>query len=269
MYELLTQGDTAGIFQLESSGMQDLMRKVRPDSFPDIVASIALYRPGPIGSGMLDDFIARKHGQTSVVYDFEDLRPILPKLMALSSIRNRCSRSRCGLQAILREARIFFAARWVRKKPRRWRSRKPPSWKARSRTTTTRRSRKDFRPDGEVRRLRFQQVALGGLLRWSRARRPISRPTTSSNFTPPCCPSNVRTRTRSRNISAMPDATAFPCSRPISMSQQPISRFCQRRRFASVWEPSRASANCDRSHPRGQTEGRNFQRPLRLLRPYR
>ena len=77
MYELLTQGDTAGIFQLESSGMQDLMRKVRPDSFPDIVASIALYRPGPIGSGMLDDFISRKHGQTPVLYDFEDLRSIL------------------------------------------------------------------------------------------------------------------------------------------------------------------------------------------------
>ncbi len=77
MYEMLAKGDTLGVFQLESSGMQDLMKKVKPDCFGDIVASNALYRPGPLESGMVDDFIARKHGQTSVVYDFEELRPIL------------------------------------------------------------------------------------------------------------------------------------------------------------------------------------------------
>jgi len=77
MYEMLTKGDTAGIFQLESSGMQDLMKKVKPDAFGDIVASNALYRPGPIGSGMLDDFIGRKHGTVPVIYDFDELKPIL------------------------------------------------------------------------------------------------------------------------------------------------------------------------------------------------
>ena len=77
MYEMLAKGDTAGIFQLESSGMQDLMKKVKPDAFGDIVASNALYRPGPLESGMVDDFINRKHGHTSVVYDFEELAPIL------------------------------------------------------------------------------------------------------------------------------------------------------------------------------------------------
>ncbi len=77
MYEMLTKGDTLGVFQLESSGMQDLMKKVKPDCFGDIVASNALYRPGPLESGMVDDFIARKHGLTPVVYDFEELRPIL------------------------------------------------------------------------------------------------------------------------------------------------------------------------------------------------
>ncbi len=76
-YELLGRGDTLGIFQLESSGMQDLLRKVHPDAFADIVAISALYRPGPIGSGMLDDFIARKHGDVSVQYDFPALEPIL------------------------------------------------------------------------------------------------------------------------------------------------------------------------------------------------
>ncbi len=77
MYEMLSRGDTLGIFQLESSGMQDLMKKVRPDTFEDIVASNALYRPGPLESGMVDDFIARKHGQTQVVYDFAVLKPVL------------------------------------------------------------------------------------------------------------------------------------------------------------------------------------------------
>jgi len=77
MYEMLAKGDTFGIFQMESSGMQDLMRRVRPNVFGDIVAINALYRPGPMGSGMLDDFIARKQGDVSITYDFEELRPIL------------------------------------------------------------------------------------------------------------------------------------------------------------------------------------------------
>lgn len=77
MYDLLAKGDTLGVFQLESSGMQDLMKKLRPDCFDDIVASNALYRPGPMGSGMLDDFIGRKQGHISVKYEFPELKPIL------------------------------------------------------------------------------------------------------------------------------------------------------------------------------------------------
>ncbi len=77
MYEMLTRGDTLGVFQLESSGMQDLMKKVKPDCFGDIVASNALYRPGPLESGMVDDFINRKHGHTQVQYDFDELIPVL------------------------------------------------------------------------------------------------------------------------------------------------------------------------------------------------
>lgn len=75
MYEMLAKGDTFGIFQLESSGMQDLLKKARPDCFADIVAIISLYRPGPMV--MLDDFIGRKHGTIPIQYEFEELRPIL------------------------------------------------------------------------------------------------------------------------------------------------------------------------------------------------
>ncbi|HMS43571.1 MAG TPA: DNA polymerase III subunit alpha, partial [Pyrinomonadaceae bacterium] len=77
MYEMLSKGDTFGVFQLESSGMQDLLKRAKPTVFGDIVAINALYRPGPIGSGMLDDFIARKHGLVPIVYDFDSLKEIL------------------------------------------------------------------------------------------------------------------------------------------------------------------------------------------------
>ena len=66
VYKLISKGDTEGVFQLESSGFQELLKKLKPDKFEDIVAAVALYRPGPLNSGMLDDFIARKHGGSAL-----------------------------------------------------------------------------------------------------------------------------------------------------------------------------------------------------------
>src|SRR5690606_14991745 len=60
-YQLISSGETTGIFQLESSGMQQLLRQLKPDCFEDVVAVVALYRPGPLGTGMIDDFVATKH----------------------------------------------------------------------------------------------------------------------------------------------------------------------------------------------------------------
>ena len=76
-YKLLGESQTIGVFQVESSGMRDLLRKLQPDKFEDLIALLALYRPGPIGSGMLDDFIARKHGRVPIRYDHKKLEPIL------------------------------------------------------------------------------------------------------------------------------------------------------------------------------------------------
>ena len=76
-YETIQSGDTLGIFQIESSGMQDLAAKLKPDCFEDIIAMIALYRPGPLESGMVDDFIAIKHGLKKAEYAFSSLEPIL------------------------------------------------------------------------------------------------------------------------------------------------------------------------------------------------
>lgn len=65
-YQLITSGETTGVFQLESSGMQQLLRSLKPDCFEDIVAAVALYRPGPLGTGMIDDFIGGKHGRKAI-----------------------------------------------------------------------------------------------------------------------------------------------------------------------------------------------------------
>ncbi len=76
-FALLSRAESLGVFQLESSGMRELLRKLKPNKFEDIVAILALYRPGPIGSGMVDDFIKRKHGQVPIKYDHKLLEPIL------------------------------------------------------------------------------------------------------------------------------------------------------------------------------------------------
>ena len=76
-YEMLTRGEGVGVFQLESSGMRSILRELKPNAFEDIVALVALYRPGPLGSGMVEDFIQRKHGRTLVDYFHPDLEPIL------------------------------------------------------------------------------------------------------------------------------------------------------------------------------------------------
>ncbi len=76
-YKLLANAESSGVFQLESSGMRDLLKKLKPERFEDIIALLALFRPGPIGSGMLDDFMKRKHGEINIRYDHKLLEPIL------------------------------------------------------------------------------------------------------------------------------------------------------------------------------------------------
>ena len=77
MYELFARGGTAGVFQVESPGMRVLLKKMRPDCYDDIVAVIALYRPGPLGAGMVDDFVDRKLGRKPVTYYDDRLKPVL------------------------------------------------------------------------------------------------------------------------------------------------------------------------------------------------
>jgi DNA polymerase-3 subunit alpha len=76
-YQLLSEARTIGVFQLESRGLRDLLRKLQPQVFEDLVALVALYRPGPLGSGMVDDFIERRHGRRAITYELPELEPIL------------------------------------------------------------------------------------------------------------------------------------------------------------------------------------------------
>ncbi|MBP1764437.1 MAG: polymerase alpha subunit [Firmicutes bacterium] len=75
--KLLTNGETAGVFQMESSGMTNLVRELKPEGFADLIPLVALYRPGPLGSGMVKDFIEGRHGVKKVTYILPQLEPIL------------------------------------------------------------------------------------------------------------------------------------------------------------------------------------------------
>ncbi|KLE01993.1 DNA polymerase III subunit alpha [Aliarcobacter butzleri] len=81
VYDLIQTGNTIGLFQIESDGMQDLCKRLKPSNFEDIIAVLALYRPGPMESGMLDDFIERKHGRAKIDYFHDELESALKPIL--------------------------------------------------------------------------------------------------------------------------------------------------------------------------------------------
>jgi DNA polymerase-3 subunit alpha len=110
-YELLSSGHSTGIFQLESQGMRELLRKLAPNRFDDIIAIVALYRPGPISSGMIDDFIKRKKGLTQSEYALPELKGILEESYGVilyqeqvMRIANKLANFTMGQADILRKA---------------------------------------------------------------------------------------------------------------------------------------------------------------------
>lgn len=110
-YKLLSSGQTTGIFQLESSGMRELLIKLQPDRFDDLIALVALYRPGPLGSGMVEDFIKSKRGLKPVKYEIPQLKEILSETYGVilyqeqvMTIANRLANFTMGQADILRKA---------------------------------------------------------------------------------------------------------------------------------------------------------------------
>ena len=110
-YTLLASGKTSGIFQLESSGMRNLLVRIKPECFEDLIAILALYRPGPLESGMVDDFIKRKRDPLKIAYDPPDLEPILKDTYGVivyqeqvMAIANRMAGFSLGQADLLRRA---------------------------------------------------------------------------------------------------------------------------------------------------------------------
>ncbi|HEX3119141.1 MAG TPA: DNA polymerase III subunit alpha, partial [Candidatus Acidoferrum sp.] len=110
-YKLFTRGDTTAIFQFESHGMRDILRRYQPTRIEDLTALNALYRPGPIQGGMIDEYINRKHGKKKVAYDLPQLKDILEETYGVilyqeqvMQIANRLASFSLGEADILRRA---------------------------------------------------------------------------------------------------------------------------------------------------------------------
>jgi DNA polymerase-3 subunit alpha len=110
-YKLFSRGDTTAIFQFESHGMRDILRRYQPTRLEDLTALNALYRPGPIQGGMIDDFINRKHGKTRVSYELPQLKDILEETYGVilyqeqvMQIANRLASFSLGEADLLRRA---------------------------------------------------------------------------------------------------------------------------------------------------------------------
>ena len=158
------KGLTSGVFQFESHGMRDVLRKYQPNSIEDLTALNALYRPGPIQGGMIDDFIDRKHGRKKVEYELPELQEILQETLGVivyqeqvMQIANRLAGYSLGEADLLRRAMGKKKAEEMAQQRERFvegaaQAKVPPE-----------EDRKDFRPHGPVRRIRLQQVALGRL----------------------------------------------------------------------------------------------------------
>ena len=91
-YQIFQDGQTYGIFQFESSGMREILRKSKPQRLDDLIALNALYRPGPLRSGMVDDFIARKLGRTEIKYELQELEPVLASTYGIIAYQEQVMR---------------------------------------------------------------------------------------------------------------------------------------------------------------------------------
>ena len=157
--------ETTAVFQLESRGMKDLIKRLQPDCFEDMIALVALFRPGPLQSGMVDNFIERKHGKEAISYpdekwQHESLKPILEPTYGIILYQEQVMQIAQTLAGIPWVARTCCAGPWARKNPKRW----PSSGRASRRGGQERRRRRtgdeDLRSGGEVCGLRLQQVPL-------------------------------------------------------------------------------------------------------------
>ena len=158
------RGLTSGVFQFESSGMRDVLRRYQPNSIEDLTALNALYRPGPIQGGMIDDFIERKHGRRKIEYELPELKEILEETLGVFVYQEQVMQTANKLAGYsLGEADLLRRAMGKKKAEEMAAQRERFVQGATKRGYPAEEDREDFRFDGAVCGIRFQQVALGGV----------------------------------------------------------------------------------------------------------
>ena len=163
-YKLFGDGQTYGVFQFESSGMRELLRKAKPERLDDLIALNALYRPGPLKSGMVDDFISRKQGKTEVKYELPQLAPILSDTYGVIAYQEQVMRIAAVLAGFSMGQSDVLRKAMGKKDPKVMAKQREAFMDgARKNGINEKKADQDFRPDGVLRRVRLQQVALDDL----------------------------------------------------------------------------------------------------------
>ena len=163
-FALLCRGETKGIFQLESGGIRDLLQRMKPDHFRDIIATNALYRPGPLEGGMVDDYIEVKHGRRQAVYPHPVMNEVLEETHGVMVYQEQVMRI-LNLLGGIALADAYTCIKAISKKKLAMIAEVPRGVHRRARGKRARKAegRGPVRHDREVRRLRLQQVAQHGL----------------------------------------------------------------------------------------------------------
>ena len=159
-YALLCRGDTKGVFQLESGGIRDLLQRMKPDRFRDIIATNALYRPGPLEGGMVTDYIQVKHGRQTPEYKHPVIKDILEETYGVMVYQEQVMQIVHRLGGIPLRAAYSLIKAISKKKIKEIDKTASSSSPAHSHRGFARSRRRTLRADPEVRRLRLQQEPL-------------------------------------------------------------------------------------------------------------
>ena len=212
-FALLQRADTVGVFQVESAGMRQLLKRMKPETFGDIVAILALYRPGPLKSGMVDDFVDRKRGRKAVTYYDDRLKPILEETYGAIVYQEQVMRISMEMSGFSAAKADKLRKAMGKKKLKDLEPLKQPGSRAPSSAATTpscptacgttSRSSPSTRSTRATRRRTAS----------SPCRPRTSRPTTRSSTWPPCSPATAARPRRSSTTSPSATARATPCCR--------------------------------------------------------
>ncbi len=168
-YDLMAEAKTTAVFQLESRGMKDLIRRLKPDRFEDIVALVALFRPGPLESGMVGDFIDRKHSRNDphappIDYLHPSLQPVLAPTYGVILYQEQVMQIAQVLASYTLGGADLLRRAMGKKKPEEMAKERGKFVSGSVKNGVPEEpGRAHLRPHGEVRGLRLQQVALGGV----------------------------------------------------------------------------------------------------------